>query len=588
MKQFHIWAAALCLLSASCSDIRFGDDFLGDHPENSGATLDEMFSSAVNADRVLAKAYTYLPYGLPTGDRPYDKLGVNILEAITDLHYSFRNNMSDGPVNLYYNGTLSSNIGESALQGREAYRFGAETEYNAIRYAWIYIENADRIPDITASMRNQRIAEAKMIIALSYAEMLRYMGGVPLLKHAVDANETMHYPRNTFAQTVDYIVQLLDEAAPALVWKASDTDNGRMTKAGALALKLRVLLFAASPTFNSASPYHPQANEYVCYGNYDRERWNRAIEAAKEFFEELDKNKQYELTQPADNTATARQEAFRSGYFNRNSSEVLISTRRGYNNSVHDDFYKERNYSGPTLNYVNMFPWADGSDFPEDFNWENPPKQPFFTADGTPTRDPRLYETCVVPGDTYYDGTLAPLYTNHLNYVSPSSGFFQMKFILRETNDRSGQPAHWPYLRLSEALLSYAEAINEYVGMPNSTAYECVNQIRRRVGLPDLETGMDQLHFREAVLRERALELGFEEVRWFDLIRWGREEDFRKPLYGLSSTGNNSQSPTAFSFKPFQLDDRTWRNVWDTKWYLAPVPLPEINKGYGMTQNPGW
>lgn len=101
MKQIHIWAAVVCLLLASCSDIRFGDDFLGDHPESSGATLDEMFSSAVNADRVLTKAYTYLPYGLPTGDRPYDKLGVNILEAITDLHYSFRNNMSDGPVNLY-------------------------------------------------------------------------------------------------------------------------------------------------------------------------------------------------------------------------------------------------------------------------------------------------------------------------------------------------------------------------------------------------------------------------------------------------------------------------------------------------------
>ena len=56
MKQIHIWAAVVCLLLASCSDIRFGDDFLGDHPESSGATLDEMFSSAVNADRVLTQS----------------------------------------------------------------------------------------------------------------------------------------------------------------------------------------------------------------------------------------------------------------------------------------------------------------------------------------------------------------------------------------------------------------------------------------------------------------------------------------------------------------------------------------------------
>ena len=56
------------------------------------------------------------------------------------------------------------------------------------------------------SARRERVAEAKMIIALAYAEMLRYMGGVPLLKHSVAANEEMHYQRNTFAETVDYIV----------------------------------------------------------------------------------------------------------------------------------------------------------------------------------------------------------------------------------------------------------------------------------------------------------------------------------------------------------------------------------------------
>lgn len=588
MKPILIWAASVCQLFASCSDIRFGDDFLGDHPESSGATLDEMFSSAVNADKVLTKAYTYLPYGLPTGDRPYDKLGVNILEAITDLHYSFRNNISDGPVNLYYNGALSSNIGTAALQGREAFRFASEPEYNAIRYAWIYIENADRIPDITAAGRRERVAEAKAIIALAYAEMLRYVGGVPLLKHAVDANEEMHYPRNTFAETVDYIVQLLDEAAPALEWKASEEADGRMTRAGAMALKLRVLLFAASPTFNSATPYRAGADAYSCYGNYDKERWGRAVAAGRDFFEEWSRYEQYDLIRPAALTHEARRQAFRSGYFDRGGTEVLISTRRGYTNSNLWDFYNERTRSGPTLNYVDMFPWADGTEFPDNFDWVHPPKQPFFAADGSPTRDPRLYETCVVPGDTYFDGSLAPLYTNHLNYRAPISGFFQMKFLLRTYNDRDSRPVHWPYLRLPEVLLSYAEAINEYAGAPDATAYDCVNDVRGRVGLSALRENMGKEEFREAVLRERALEFGFEEVRWFDLVRWGREADFRKPLYGLISVGNNSQKPTSFSFKPFTLDDRAWKNAWDTKWYLAPIPQTEINKGYGMTQNPGW
>ena len=262
--------------------------------------------------------------------------------------------------------------------------------------------------------------------------------------------------------------------------------------------------------------------------------------------------------------------------------------RSGYTNSNLWDFYNERTRSGPTLNYVDMFPWADGTEFPDNFDWVHPPKQPFFAADGSPTRDPRLYETCVVPGDTYFDGSLAPLYTNHLNYRAPISGFFQMKFLLRTYNDRDSRPVHWPYLRLPEVLLSYAEAINEYAGAPDATAYDCVNDVRGRVGLSALRENMGKEEFREAVLRERALEFGFEEVRWFDLVRWGREADFRKPLYGLISVGNNSQKPTSFSFKPFTLDDRAWKNAWDTKWYLAPIPQTEINKGYGMTQNPGW
>ena len=92
-------ALGCVLIASSCSEISFGDKFLGDQPESSGATTEEMFSSKINAEKVLTKAYTGLPYGLPTGS-DY-KLGVNILESITDLCYSFRDNISDGPVKLY-------------------------------------------------------------------------------------------------------------------------------------------------------------------------------------------------------------------------------------------------------------------------------------------------------------------------------------------------------------------------------------------------------------------------------------------------------------------------------------------------------
>lgn len=586
--------AAAMLLQVSCYDLRFGDAFLGEHPESSGATLDTLFSSSVNAEKVLVKAYSYLPYGLPVylkdryDGKEYDKLGINVLESISDLNHSRRNNPSDGPVNLYYNGTYGSNIG-SDYRGTEAYRFGDENEYRAIRYAWIYIENAERIPDLSSMSIQRKVAEAKMVIAIAYSELLRYMGGVPLIKHSVDPNEEMYFPRATFAETVDYIVQLLDEAAPYLNWKNDGTENGRMTKAGALGLKLRILLWAASPTFNSATPWHPQADAYTCYGNYDAERWKRAMDAGKEFFDELNANGKYQLTQATEKTHKGYRAAFRSAYYDRGGTEVLISTRRGYDVSCLEQFLTEVRYSGPTLNYVNMFAWDDGTDFDENFDWENPPRQPFFEADGTPTREPRLYETCAVPGDTWRDGSVAPVYTNHPNYTV-GTGFLQMKFVLNQDSDRAGKPIQWPYLRLPEVMLSYAEAINEYNGGPDATAYKMINDVRARVGLPEIPQGLSQEEFREALIKERALELGYEEVRWFDLVRWGRSQDFTKKLYGLQATGvgGTLTDPESFTFTVTELASRNWAINWDTKWYLAAFPQTEVDKGYGIVQNPGW
>lgn len=576
----------VCLLCCicSCSDLTFGDRFLGSEPESSGAVLDSMFSSKVNADKVLTTAYTFLPYGLPTGNAPYNKMGGNILESITDLYNSYRNQNQDGPMNLYYNGLLSAN---NATTNIEAYRFGSETQYNAIRYAWIYIENIDKVPDMSDTERRERIAEAKMIIALSYAEMLRYIGGVCWIDHSIEPNEEMKFPRITFAESVNRIVRLLDDAIPDLKWKQDEVNDGRMTQAGALALKLRVLLFAASPTFNSDTKWHGQADEYTCYGNKDDARWKAAQSAGEAFFAMLDKYGRYELTEPMEETPQARRLAYRSGYYDRGGTEVLISTRRGFNVSVHNPLFEQRYYSGPTLNFVNMFPWADGSDFPENFDWENPDKQPFFNK-GVETRDPRLYENVAVPGDKYFNDTQAPIYANANGFRPEGTGFLMMKFILQKNSDRAERPIQWPYLRLSEVLLSYAEAINEVDGPKNAVGY--VNEVRKRVGLNELpeEFSKNKDKLREAILRERALELGFEEVRWFDLIRWGRKEDFQKQLYGLLSKGNNANNPTSFTFSTYELSPRYWASNWDTKWYLAPIPQTEINKGYGMTQNPGW
>lgn len=574
------------LMASSCSEIGFGDDFLGKQPESSGATTEEMFSSRINAEKVITKAYSGLPYGLPTGAD--SKLGVNILESLTDLCNSFRDNISDGPLKYYYNGALGAN---NVPVNNVAYRYGGKSDWTTIRYAWLYIENVNKVPDMTAAEKNKRIAEAKMLIAVSYFEMLRYVGGVTWLDHYVDVNETMNFPRITFAKTVENIVALLNDViASNLEWKQDDVNDGRMTRAGAMALKFKVLQWAASPTFNSETKWHPNADEYTCYGNYSSQRWADAADAAAAFFTELEKaSGSYALIQPSADTHEARRVAYREAYFKRGKTETLISTRKGYDANVYSGFIDQRYYTGPTLNYVNMFPWKDGSDFPEDYDWSSPSPQPFFTiSEGgkEPMRDPRLYENVACPGDNYCSGTLAPVYNNHPDYKN-GSGFLIMKFIMQDANSRSGA-VHWAHTRLAEIMLGYAEAINEVNGRPTDKAYQMVNDVRRRVGLSDLPQPMSHDEFLEAVLRERALELGFEEVRWFDLVRRNRKNDFTKKLYGLRTVGNDLLNPTVYTFEKVELNDRYWAKNWDTKWYLAPIPQEEINKGYGMTQNPGW
>ena len=105
-------------------------------------------------------------------------------------------------------------------------------------------------------------AEAKIIIAIQYAEMLRHYGALPIVDRAIDPEDTNLPKRATLQETVDFIVRLLDEAkdCPQLPWaiREDESDNwsGRLTRAAAMGLKLRVLLFVASPLFNSDAPYY--------------------------------------------------------------------------------------------------------------------------------------------------------------------------------------------------------------------------------------------------------------------------------------------------------------------------------------------
>ena len=628
---FEILTVALLLSAAavSCESLKLGDAGLSKAPESSGATIDTLFASLRDADKVLTSAYYYLPYGLISD---FDsKMGRDILESITDHFVSNKHSEGDGPNDLYYTGALGANISGQAAGG-EAYRFGSEKDYTAIRYAWLFLENADRIPEdsqgFSAGELAKKKAEAKMCIAVAYANMVRYVGGVPLIKKHIETSDEMSFPRNTFKETIDFIVQMCDEAAADLPWSVTATEDGRFTKAAAIGLKLRILCFAASPTFNSDTPWHPAAGDwegmgkYVRYGQtYDKGLWDSAKAAADEFMNGLSSGGFYGLVQATPTgvdpmtlapycTPRDYRLAYRDAYNKRGTIESIISIRKSNSTSYHnsnmdlqDDFG-----CGATLDWVNKFPYADGTPFPENFDWAHPAaagsdRMPFFksdangdlTIDGSSymeTRDPRLYENICVPGDNWKNGVVGPNYVNAKgpNFQDGNTGFLQMKFIMQQEADRN-TPPHWCLMRFAEVLLNAAEAYNESNGGPDAKAESWLNAVRARVGLPPVATGMSREDFRKALILERELEFGFEEVRWFDMVRWGLKEAFTAKLRALTVTGNKQKNATSFTYEPkLAFPSRPiWQDsAFDTKWYLAPIPAVEVNKGYGMTQNPGW
>jgi hypothetical protein len=182
-----------------------------------------------------------------------------------------------------------------------------------------------------------------------------------------------------------------------------------------------------------------------------------------------------------------------------------------------------------------------------------------------------------------------------------ASGMGLYKFIQDKTTATSiGAPAQWPYLRLAEIYLSYAEALSQ--ANRTEEAFTWVDQVRARVGLNGLKESYPgkswtKEAFLEEVLRERSCEFGLEDVRWFDLVRWKRADDFKKRLYGVRIYRvyrKGAVVPNRYSYKKFTLFKRSWQdsddgtNNFDPKWYLAAFPIAEIYKDYGLTQNPGW
>lgn len=716
-----IYGTVALMLAGSCfiactDDVRFGNDSL-DKAAGAEATIDTVFSNAEYTRQFLVGIYAEQYYGLPFvnssrlphSTNPY----AGKCDALTDCwHMGWNGSAVYGQ---YYTGSLTANVTRQAdaLDG-PLFSYDHEHVWQAIRAGHVFLANADKAPGISATELGRLKAEARCLIAARMWDLFQRYGGIPILDHALEVSETTaKFPRNTVEECVNYMVGMLDQAIaePNFPWVTADptTMSGRWTRAGAMALKAKILQMAASPIFNpqDGQPYYQGASEavrpYIMYTDASQyqARWDRFYDACKAFFDELAANGYYELTQADAKTVPAYRVAYRKGYALRSSKEVLHSVRaQGYDSYTSGRYCWHswytasvpRNLYWPTQEYVELFPWSDGTPFDWDKAWSyvydangdmifSPTTgQPNYSARGlncmflrgtettlsqdlinvTLTRDPRLYEECLVNGmkknldwtTAAMSGNIWELWaggTDGLVGITTQTGMFGTgygfnKYYMGDGTTSAGDnlryQTQWVYLSLNEMHLMYAEALLKKSSPDIQKACEQVDIVRARVGLGTLKQRVfsnkaytDAIYTQvlnagkiyestallEEILNERARELGLQDIRWFDMIRYRRTDWMTKQLHGLEMhrlkqnekgawvpadeqwtngdklTSKTSRQPRFFTYKRVEIFSNK-RDQWGKdpesndirKWLLSPFPQIELNKDYGLVQNPGW
>src|SRR5947209_237219 len=229
---------------------------------------DQFADDAVFADPNLAQAFVNDMYrGLGHG------LYEIMLASISDETH-FIHNYNTEPVVK----SIISSSDRGALEDGRYGHFNWANNFSRIRQTNIFLSKIDRT-SFDPALKQRMKGEAYFLRAYFYHNLMRMYGGVPLITKVYGLNDDYTVARNSFKETVDFIVANADSAASLLPQSYSGADVGRATKGAALALKARVLLYAASDLYN----VNPCGQPETCYTSpQDRAAlWRAAKNAAQ-------------------------------------------------------------------------------------------------------------------------------------------------------------------------------------------------------------------------------------------------------------------------------------------------------------------
>lgn len=469
--------------------------------------------------------------------------GTVLFELVSDNGYDRRGDNSY--INVIASGELTAN---------NAYiKMIWEHSYKRIAICNNFIENIGRV-EMDELKIKQMEAEARFIRACQYFYMSQYWGSVPLVTKTLSDQEANIVTKASKQEIVQFVIDELAAAAEALPRYRDLTPNdvGRANKQTALAFLGRMYL--AEKRFDEAASVF---KEIIDYGD-------NAIDP--------------DFTSLFNGT-------------NESSSEILFAYQyigNVYRNGLPQRTYPRSlggyNFVNPYSSLADEYDWSDGTPFSYEDDRYN-------SEDMAANRDPRFGFTFYCDNGTFCNTTIS---FDPDDFESPDRITYTMQatrtgYGLRKFFDESftgsistGYGADMPIIRYAEVLLSYLEAKLESGSIISQDLLdETINKIRGRasVNMPPI-TEKDPAKLREILRKERRIEMAFEGIRYWDLLRWGiAGEVLQGDFWGAPFPNSTTYSTSTKKIDPegysrWYVTSKAFRVGQDETW---PIPESESN-----------
>ena len=546
-----------CVIPASCVDLNYTEQ----------NTRDEEWTYEYFAEGI--KNMVFDVYAQVYNNEFDDNSAYFLAGATDEAQYA----LETGTINNYVNGGWSA---------ANPYSRTWTKCYTAIADACMFLEKLDQA-DITEWQYNANYNnwvqqmelfpyELRFLRAYFYFELLRSYGDVPLVTTTLTNAQANTITRTPADEIVKFIVDELDAIAPFLpvsYIKEVNSEIGRATRVAAFALKARTLLYAASPLFNPTN---------------DKAKWEKAAEACKYILDNADA---WGLSLSKYGSLWGH-----DAFFN---PEIIFGLGRGDSNSFEMANYPvgvENGSSGncPTQSFVDLYEYQDNG---QTFAQRYPGNIDLNAVDPYEGLDPRFALTVVKNGDEWPSNgaqkkaieTFQGGFNALPKYGATPTGYYLKKYVdgsCVTTADNQTKRRHtWILFRLGEYYLDYAEAVFNATGSANDATYgltanEAINMLRDRSDIQMPKFTEDGEAWIARYERERAVELAFENHRFWDVRRWKKGAQYFKTVQVANISAN------------LQLTRSTVTRQWDEKYNFYPIPQSELKKNPNLTQNQGW